>query len=692
MGGLSFKEGIVKYYLFQKKISNYLNKINNEEDKFMIKEGYIIHPDWIDCWRQLINYQEIEKFFDNINLNKNNLLTNEGIITEYLHNNISEEEVRLFLSQNINTNYFDIIQHKIFDKNFLINMITENIFKALRIDEKNSKVAIKYILKQKMIIFGIEDYLMMKIIITDISPYINNEKIVNLSWNFYNLEGYNNQLNFFKNNKSQDIIDYFITKEIFSTPIISVKNNENSNLNNNLINDDLYQNTQNSNEIIYNFQIIKNPIDINFNLIQKVSFRGLDDVGDKFNMNSTLQCLANIKPITDYLLNPNKYSDIFNNQSICPLTIQYCQVLLGLYCDNSNIGSYFPLQFKNILNKMINSSQDTEVKDSKDLNIFLIETLNSELSKLHNLKHKITKKKSENFNTINTNNEMEVLNEFIKNFKFSHASVISENLYGFQKNIMFCRFCSYATYNFNSFNTLIFNLLEIANYFKLNNNMMPIIIFDHCFNYLLKDQFQQGICQNCKKTGNIIYKENLYLLPNYLIIILNRGKGNLFNCKVDIPEIFDSSNYEEKTKNKKYELIGIISYFGQNNNEQHSIAFCKHYIDNKWRCYNDYVVTICEGDYLQKGIPYILFYKKMNDLKEDNNNMAFNNQNFNQNMNMNCNNVNNFQQGFNMENNFQGNMDFNFNNGNMNQNMNFDNNNFQNNMNMDNIGFNNNNN
>ena len=179
MGGLSFKEGILKYYLFQKKISNYLNKINNEEDKFMIKEGYIIHPDWIDCWRQLINYQEIEKFFDNINLNKNNLLTNEDIITEYLHNNISEEEVRLFLSQNINTNYFDIIQHKIFDKNFLINMITEDIFKALRIDEKNSKVAIKYILKQKMIIFDIEDYLMIKIIITDISPYINNEKIVN---------------------------------------------------------------------------------------------------------------------------------------------------------------------------------------------------------------------------------------------------------------------------------------------------------------------------------------------------------------------------------------------------------------------------------------------------------------------------------------------------------------------------------
>ena len=119
------------------------------------------------------------------------------------------------------------------------------------------------------------------------------------------------------------------------------------------------------------------------------------------------------------------------------------------------------------------------------------------------------------------------------------------------------------------FNTLIFNLEETANYFKINNNgMLQIITFDHCFNYLLKNQFYQGTsCQNCKNAGNIIYKENLYLLPNYLIIILNRGKRNIFNFKVDIPEIFDSSNYEESMKNKKYELVGNISYFIQNNNE-----------------------------------------------------------------------------------------------------------------------------
>ena len=367
-----------------------------------------------------INYEKIKEYLDGIHSIEKNLELNKVQIEKHLSKYIEDTELN-YLSQVIKTDYFDITQQKIFDKKFLINIMPEAVYTALKINEKNTKIKVKYLLKEKMIIFGIEDFHMIKIIILDTSPYINNKKVVNLTWEFYNDNIYDDKLNFFKDNNSDKIFNYFLVKDIFEEPLV-IGGNKNNKRVYELINEDFNQNPQNGNKTINNNPIIINPQNINFNMTKRPSFKGLDNVGDNYNMNSTLQCLANIKPITDYLLNPNKYSDIFNNQSICPLTIQYCQVLLGLYCDNSNIGSYFPLQFKNILNKMINSSQETEVKDSKDLNIFLIETLNSELSKLHNLKHKITKKKSENFNNINTNNEMEVLNEFIKNFKFSHAS------------------------------------------------------------------------------------------------------------------------------------------------------------------------------------------------------------------------------------------------------------------------------
>ena len=41
MGGLNFKDGIIDYYLFQKKILIYMNKQKYKEDKYKLRDGYI---------------------------------------------------------------------------------------------------------------------------------------------------------------------------------------------------------------------------------------------------------------------------------------------------------------------------------------------------------------------------------------------------------------------------------------------------------------------------------------------------------------------------------------------------------------------------------------------------------------------------------------------------------------------------
>ena len=764
MGGLNFKEGIIHYYLFQKKLSNYLNKRNYEEDEYKVKEGFIIHPDWIDNWRKIIYYVGIKNYLDGINLNENSLNSNKDVINEYLENNITEEYILLFLSQVVRTNHFDITQKKIFNEDFLINMIPDDVYKALKINEKNNKIKIKYICKIQMIIFAIEDLYIIKIIISDASPSIYNEKIINITWKFFNPSIYLEKLNFLAKSKSEEINKYFFLKGIFDYPAFSKRDKDSLKPIYLLTNDDLFQNVY-GNETIFNFDknhdnnsidnntsqiIIKSPKEINFYLTQRPSFRGLDNVGATCYMNATLQCLGNIKPLTDYLLNPNKYSDIFNSKSECPLTIQYCQVLIGLYCDNSKAGSFSPQQFKNTIGDMNPLFQGVQANDSKDLIIFLLEVMNSELSKLHNKKYGI-KKREDDIQMINPSDQNAVLNEFIEGYKYSHSSIIGDNLCGFQRNVFTCQKCGGISNNFNLFNILIFSLEATAKLFNLNNNYngIPILTFDQCFQFLCKEEeFQETYCQNCKKTGKSKYKENIYLLPNFVIIILNRGKGNIFNCKVDIPEIFDSSQYEENMKNKKYELIGIVSHFGESGMGGHFIAFCKHSIDNKWRCYNDSTVADSQNDYLEKGTPYILFYKNINDKNNNNNNNQCNNNQFNNNQfnnnqfnnnqinnnqfhnnnnqynnnqynnnqnnnlgnpnptydfyngnnninnmnfsnqqqqqqnnnnqNINLNFIGNFQQEYNMENNFQGNTDFN--NANFNQNINLNNNNFSNNI------------
>ena len=68
-------------------------------------------------------------------------------------------------------------------------------------------------------------------------------------------------------------------------------------------------------------------------LIKEISYRGLDNIDDTCYINTLLQCLAHIKPITDYLLDPNIYSYLYENNQICLLTLEYIKVLIGLYCN-----------------------------------------------------------------------------------------------------------------------------------------------------------------------------------------------------------------------------------------------------------------------------------------------------------------------------------------------------------------------
>ena len=405
---------------------------------------------------------------------------------------------------------------------------------------------------------------------------------------------------------------------------------------------------------------------INFNLVNIPSYRGLENVGATCYMNATLQCLANIKPITDYLLNKKNYEFLYKNGILCNMTLHYSQVLLGLFCNESNNGYFSPKDFKDEIGEYNPLFKGVQANDSKDLIIFLLEILNNELVKIHNKKRNIVENRnddgSELYQKIDASNEKAVLDYFVKEFKKNYCSVIGQYLFGFNKSLFVCQSCGGKIFNFNLFNNLIFNLEATSNYYNLsyNNSTIPIINFDFCFKYMIKEEvFQSTYCQHCGLTGLSKYRETIYSLPLYLIIILNRGRGNIFNCNVQIPEIFDASNYIEiKSENNNYELVGIVSHFGESGMGGHFIAFCKHSIDGKWRCYNDSIVTECQNDYLNKGTPYIVFYKKYQienhskfNLKKSCNNFSRNFQNyFNFNSFNNINSYNNFQNNMDMYN------------------------------------------
>ena len=401
MGGLSYEEGIIHYYLFQKKLLKYMNKLNKKEDKYKLREGYIINPEWIDYWKYTIDYDKIKKYLDGLKINKSKLEFYKYNIKLYIERNIDEEDIKK-ISNTVKTNNFDIIHKNIFSQKFLMNFMNEKTYKSLKINDKTTKIKIKYIFKKKMIIFVLDEYQIIKIIIPDISYFTNNKNVVNLSWNFYDHESYKSKLEFLIWNDSEKIMSYLIDKGIFATPSVLSVDQKSKYIyiliNEELIKKEKYENKNN----FYNYYskktadkdlVIKQPKDINFDLAKRPSFRGLENVGATCYMNATLQCLVNIKPITDYLLNANKYCEIYDNVALCPLTLQYCQVLFGLFCDKSDKGYYTPKLFKTVIGEMNPLFEGVQANDSKDLIIFLLEVMNTELSKLHNKSIILKKKK-----------------------------------------------------------------------------------------------------------------------------------------------------------------------------------------------------------------------------------------------------------------------------------------------------------
>ena len=184
-------------------------------------------------------------------------------------------------------------------------------------------------------------------------------------------------------------------------------------------------------------------------------------------------------------------------------------------------------------------------------------------------------------------------------------------------------------YNYQIFNCLIFpleevknmknNSMQMNNFFQMNNNNR--VSLEDCFIYNQKSDYFTGpnrnYCNLCKQLFDSVYTSKIYVCPNILVLILNRGKGNIFDVKLDFTERLDITKFvlQKESPQIIYNLYGVITHIGQSGPSAHFVASCQSPVDFKWYRYNDAIVspiTNIQKDVIEFGTPYILFYKKIN--------------------------------------------------------------------------------
>ena len=269
-------------------------------------------------------------------------------------------------------------------------------------------------------------------------------------------------------------------------------------------------------------------------------------------------------------------------------------------------------------------------QDSKDFIIFILEQLHKELQKSKKTNSNQLNEPLNQYDKVNT------FNHFIEDFK-ENISIISDLFFGINETNTICLNCknNYNSkgiiepiyYNYSIFNYIIFPLEEVKkmkiqsmqnNLMKFNINSVSII---DCFNYNQRTENFTGqnknYCNLCKQLSESHYTSKIYISPNILIIILNRGKGNIYKVDLDFQNTIDISNYViQKDKPRIiYNLYGVITHLGESGPNAHFVATCKSPVDGKWYRYNDALVspiTDFKKEVYNFGIPYILFYEKEN--------------------------------------------------------------------------------
>jgi len=288
---------------------------------------------------------------------------------------------------------------------------------------------------------------------------------------------------------------------------------------------------------------------------------GLNNIGATCFMNSTLQCLSQTKELTNYFINKKNKEKIINNnialssKNDFQLSPVYLELIQKLW-DKNGPKSFSPNAFMNTVNNMNPLFKTGQAGDAKDFIIFILEQLHKELKKSVQLNN------NTNVQPLNQYDKDNALSFFFNEFK-NNCSIISDIFFGFTETTNECLNCknkynsqgmnSPICYNYGIFNCLIFPLEEVKNMknnsmqnnnIQINNNRVSIY---ECFFYNQKSELfteeNRNYCNICNQLFDSIYSSKIFISPNVLILILNRGRGNIYDVKLDFSEIIDITQF-----------------------------------------------------------------------------------------------------------------------------------------------------
>ena len=280
------------------------------------------------------------------------------------------------------------------------------------------------------------------------------------------------------------------------------------------------------------------------------------------SLNSTIKCLSTFKDITNYYL----------NIKIDSLNIQNKPVIKAFKeCLKYSSGNNFDKKITDF--RLTLCTENPRLEKTKEIDpslilSFIIENLiNEDEKKEINVdksnEHYIISKKEESITS-----KIDMLLNFNKKFSKKFNSNIIKKFFGLIKNTYFCSECKMKSYIFSGYFFLNFDLVKILK----EDDYKNLSSFD-LEKYFEKEKIKQRIiekyCKKCLKREDHGYFNQIYTVPEVLIMSIKRGINYEKKIPVLFPEKLSVDYFVDSHGDKIFKLNGIV---GRNNGKFFSIV------------------------------------------------------------------------------------------------------------------------
>lgn len=345
---------------------------------------------------------------------------------------------------------------------------------------------------------------------------------------------------------------------------------------------------------------------------------GMHNLGNSCFLNSIVQCLNHIAPLTQYFLDGNFSKEINRKNPLGSgghVAMAYATLLREVW--SGNYSALAPRLLKQTVASFAPQFRNSFQHDSQEFCQFLMDGLHEDCNRVTN---KPYVEELEGFGMKDENAAIETWRKHL----LRHDSIIVDRCQGMHRSHLTCPSCGRESIKFDVFSTVS---LPVVPYKEGSNNVIRV---EDCVEKFLEgeqlDEMNAWYCPGCKKHVCALKMIALWSVPDILILHLKRFQfencsvsNNILRSKIDDTVKFPIDNLDltkyvlgpiDDDAPPIYNLFGVSEHVGTTATSGHYTATVRNCKDGRWYRYNDAHVGETTGDAAVTGGAYLLFYQR----------------------------------------------------------------------------------